>query len=896
MADTQTLKYIITYQVANEAEAKAKLTSLRGAVEGVEGSMKKMTIQSGGLADSIAKLTYRAALTIPVWLAMRQAFVTTLTAITDSADSIVKLDTALHNAQLEIQSTTTNIAAKMDLLKQAAVSLSKETGTSADKIVDVFKAFATEGLTVTESMAGMNTAVKGTIATNGEAIETARFLADVYLSLGDRITEVSGAQDKMNFIMNTVATLMPTNSFTMKEFTGAAGNFVSVAKQMNLTLDQTFVLIATSATAMQRGTRAGTQLSSAFQQLAVHGQEVRDFLGASFKEGDSFGNFIGVLRKLSTEGSSVTTTLKDIFGLRGLRVTGAEAAIFSHVVDEIERLNKLSPSDRQAQMMDRLQTSMDKLATQADRVKQAFLSIGRDFLTGIFGDADKISKELKSVADSLDNISVHAKEAGQFVKELGVALVSFGTASAATGLLAKLGAGGAAAGQLGGIGALGAAAIGTNQFVSQRTKDFRDIEEEANRKAMNDFLRNNDIQRQKNGLPPVRPDLAEVRDLGTIEISKTSEQIAKSRLSILNTDEKIELASIRMRALGFNELEIQENKVALLEEEEAKRKALVELAKMYNDEIAKTSQELQKTVSGALSGLIQGQGTFKDFAKKIGDAMRSGIADAFAENITEQIFTTTGIGEMFGGLLSGIRHAGSGIGAPIKKGFDYGAEKSYQAIVRGFNDGVSQMSTPGGAAEFGGAGGGVSGGGILSQLFGGGNGKAGGLTIPGFGQGGFFNTHGFGATGQNANGELINSSGQTVNSFGQTLGNVGGSVLLGYSQYQAAGGKNGSLSAVSGGLATAAMLDPEPISKTLLLIASFVTGAFSKTKSTDVSVTNKTEQIGTKIDVSNKQLQLVNRNLIALRSDIRTFILPESAYFAEKSSVDDMFALDSRRS
>ena len=57
----------------------------------------------------------------------------------------------------------------------------------------------------------------------------------------------------------------------------------------------------------------------------------------------------------------------------------------------------------------------------------------------------------------------------------------------------------------------------------------------------------------------------------------------------------------------------------------------------------------------------------------------------------------------------------------------------------------------------------------------------------------------------------------------------------------------------------------------------------------------KDTRIGSKIDVTNNQLQNVNRNLIALKTTMETYILPESSYFSEKRNLEDEFAISSKR-
>jgi hypothetical protein len=70
---------------------------------------------------------------------------------------------------------------------------------------------------------------------------------------------------------------------------------------------------------------------------------------------------------------------------------------------------------------------------------------------------------------------------------------------------------------------------------------------------------------------------------------------------------------------------------------------------------------------------------------------------------------------------------------------------------------------------------------------------------------------------------------------------------------------------------------------------------FKKQKNTTTSSSTADAQIASKINVTNRNLEIINRNLVALRSDVRTYMLPGSAYFSTKRSLDDEFALDSMR-
>jgi hypothetical protein len=72
----------------------------------------------------------------------------------------------------------------------------------------------------------------------------------------------------------------------------------------------------------------------------------------------------------------------------------------------------------------------------------------------------------------------------------------------------------------------------------------------------------------------------------------------------------------------------------------------------------------------------------------------------------------------------------------------------------------------------------------------------------------------------------------------------------------------------------------------------FIQGAKSKTEEERLQY-NKT--IASNINITNNKLDIVNRNLLAIKASIETYILPESSYFSEKNSAELQFSINSSR-
>jgi hypothetical protein len=276
----------------------------------------------------------------------------------------------------------------------------------------------------------------------------------------------------------------------------------------------------------------------------------------------------------------------------------------------------------------------------------------------------------------------------------------------------------------------------------------------------------------------------------------------------------------------------------------------------------------------------------------------------------------TGFGELFGGAMQGL-----------KGQIESGHKVVYDLIKKGHIDGWN--ATRGGTANTAEWGGSPSVGGVnTSGLFGGEwwqqpiggsggvNGGLAGRTASG-GYGGLYRpqTKNKGSMTR-AQGLMLGtqsaltgySAYQSAKAGGMGVGGAAtsgiftaGSVAAGYMSAAAAATSGGTVGFGGGaaGTATALGIGMGPVGWALLagalIVAAMLPSLFLKGgQQTSVETKTTSNTISSKINITNKNLELINRNLIALRTDIRQYILPQSAYFSAKSSLDEEFSISSR--
>jgi len=393
---------------------------------------------------------------------------------------------------------------------------------------------------------------------------------------------------------------------------------------------------------------------------------------------------------------------------------------------------------------------------------------------------------------------------------------------------------------------------------------------------------------------------------------------------------------------GETDLQIQQRKVAyaaelakfqqdsnVLAQEQLKTQELIA------QKISQSSKEFQSSISSSLSSLLQGEGNFGSFFADINKKINAQRSNAIADNLVGTLIGSTGIGTAFGTGIQDILNFGkkdkskedvTKITDPILKAHQDGGQAVAEAITGAF-DSVTKASPTfvnpvtgqtqrnpfaipqdftknspisGALAPLTYIGkGGMSPKAVEDFVAAGAKGTEEGVTAAlsvankkekpidsNSSSGGFLS----GLTG------LFKSGGNGLNLLGgiANAGFAGFNAISQFKQGNTAGGIGG-LFSTAGSIASMFPGIGSTIGAGLNIIGGIV-GLFRKPKRT---VTNEEQtretQVASKIEITNKKLDYVNRNLIALKQSFDSFILPESAYFSESRNIASQFSINAKR-
>lgn len=379
--------------------------------------VKEAEIRTVSLGENIARLVKRAALTIPVWFAIRGSISALSSTIRDGISAIVEQDKALQKAKLNIQGTADSVSANFNILQKSALDLSLKTGKSVETIVNSFQKFATVGFDFETSLQGANGAVKLSTLLFGDATEEANAFARSMRVLVDRSDSTASAGQQIQEAMALTAELWKTNAFEINEFTNDLEKFAGTAKTTNITTQETISLLATLSTAGLRN-RGGQLLRTSIQKLLENLDKLAGTLGV--RVNPQLDTTFGVLFKVITEldrlqqttGSlgPATQAIADIFGgVRGGETIRALISLRGELQKNISVLPDLKKFNNEFEEQNK---QINRLVEQFHNANR---EIGKAFVVGITG-GDDFRNSLEKIVNRLREIQKEAESMGVVLK------------------------------------------------------------------------------------------------------------------------------------------------------------------------------------------------------------------------------------------------------------------------------------------------------------------------------------------------------------------------------------------------------------------------------------------------------------------------------------------------
>lgn len=418
-------------------QLRETITRLPNGIQQVSLSAKDITKEFGlasgrteeldkkniSLTENIGRLLKRAALTIPIWFAIRQGIASVVKTLKDGVKAIADFDRELQKLRKNLQGTPQEIERNFAVAKDEITKFSIESGRSTEEITKAIQRFATVGFDFETSMKAGIGATKLAIVLFGEGEETANAFARSMNVLVDRTDKLRTPAQQINEIFALTSELWEVNAFEISELNQGLEKFAGTSKALNLTADQTVTLIAALSTRGLNANRAGTLLRTSFLKLnanlsktaRVLGVEINPQLDTTF---DAFRKVISAISELRSESGKISpdvaTAINELFG--GTR--GGEPIL--DIISDLEQVNTtLDKYIGKRPDIEKFQEDFKRTNEQTFQLTARFTNlnkeIGKAFVSGLLG-GDEFNKTMDDLIKKQDQIFKKAKLIGLILR------------------------------------------------------------------------------------------------------------------------------------------------------------------------------------------------------------------------------------------------------------------------------------------------------------------------------------------------------------------------------------------------------------------------------------------------------------------------------------------------
>lgn len=774
-------------------------------------------------------------------------------------------DLNLSIAEMRIASRETSIAYDNDWnkIKDSIIDASAKSLTSMKQLSEATATLSFEGIKGTEALATATKVVADlmTVTKAKDNAEVTKAVAESYGLFKDKLIGATTEQEKMLKIGSLLFNLFTKGHVTIQEYNTMMSR-VGMAAADALPNFETLVTYLQLMDMGMKGNRVGAmELAQVLLSLSANSAKLSDELGITFsaKNPQDFTSTLEALRKKF--GETIDTT--EAFQLKQIGLNDKSIIAFKFILQNYDLVQK--EIENNANSSYEIVESYKKQVTELHPIQKIWQNIVSSIARATEFTARQKELNKKQVFDLTHPAQARAsKEAITTLDEVAISgykvVDSIYAINDATNLYIKTikefkeedKDTYKAATEL-------PFSIQKSIVLSEKQLNLRKLETLTTNEAV---LSNERINIAMQTVALSSSDLVKQKQL----MSKLDANREATELEIYNIITKEISGEAGIKAANEYILAIQ------------KERAAVQI-KMY-EEIMSLSNEIESSTADFAKNLMSGTANVNDFTQSILDSYK----ETFATEITKIFGEKTGI----------FTNMAAAFMSPLQKAHYTGVQAAVPLIVQAHIDGIKNgMST----ASIG------NNASVKTDKFG---------TMTGFATGvaALFGSA-QAKTQQDINKieNIVLGNAKTIKEqatsklaqagklAGQALG-AAGAVYGGYQGIMAQKGQGAGMGALGGALSGAmagSMFGPVGMAIGGLIggIAGGIMGG-KKNKIPD-EIKQSTIEIKSAISVSNKELQLVNRNLDGIKRAFEGFWMPRSAYFSERLGVEERFNLDRQR-
>lgn len=340
MADQRTLEYLLALkadvsQASRKFKKAMKDAQKEGKLTGAE--MHKLGKTTQTLGEKFSMIMGRAALTIPVWLALRAAVLKVRQAVGGTIKYYQDLDKGMRKVMAVATYTANTQAQVYSILELKAKNYSIRTSRGISEITEAMYQLGTAGRSTMEIMTGFEHIMNLAIGTFGDTATAGKVVSGMLNVFEHQLIELGGTATRIKYVSDILADAWKNNQIELNELFLAMSYLASAGNAVNMEFEQLVSLSSVMSDSMLRGGKGGRLLARSLVEISKDAGKLQD-MGIMIDSTKAL-DFYDVMKQLREiyikQGGSLQflADLTDVFGTRAAR------AVLS-VIQQWEKWNK----------------------------------------------------------------------------------------------------------------------------------------------------------------------------------------------------------------------------------------------------------------------------------------------------------------------------------------------------------------------------------------------------------------------------------------------------------------------------------------------------------------------------------------------------------------------------
>ena len=274
------------------------LQSMEKAQKKLKDTTDKGSKSAGRWDKSLANVAKRALLVAPMWLLMRSAMMLVVNTIRDVIQANMDFQVQMARIKTVVSASSVSIESDMTKIRETILDTAANSTASLKDLAEAFYFLRTSNLTTAEAIAAFKPSVDLAIGTLNKLGETARTVAGIYATIGNRMGDNMTLTEKFTKIADGLAYTYATQEVQMSELLQSYIKIAPYIGGLKESWTEIITILGFLNTKQLKAGRSGRLLGRSILQITQNSKQLANIFGIAFRKDEPL-SLLRILKEIN---------------------------------------------------------------------------------------------------------------------------------------------------------------------------------------------------------------------------------------------------------------------------------------------------------------------------------------------------------------------------------------------------------------------------------------------------------------------------------------------------------------------------------------------------------------------------------------------------------------------